>query len=85
MRGPQGRMSSPELRESLARMLKVTGGWWPKNVPVPRAAGEDFLHLAWFVTWKCFLWTEYCCCCVGSDGQGSSGGCAKAPGGHQAA
>jgi hypothetical protein len=35
-------MSSPELRESSARMLKVTGGRWPKNVPVPRAAGEDF-------------------------------------------
>jgi hypothetical protein len=42
MRGPGGRMSSPELRESSARMLKVTGGWWPKNVPIPRAAGEDF-------------------------------------------
>jgi hypothetical protein len=39
---PGGRMSSPELRESLARMLKITEGWWPKNVPVPRAAGEDF-------------------------------------------
>jgi hypothetical protein len=35
-------MSSPELRESSARMLKVTGGRWPKNVPIPRAAGEDF-------------------------------------------
>jgi hypothetical protein len=23
-------------------MLKVTGGWRPKNVPIPRAAGEDF-------------------------------------------
>jgi hypothetical protein len=23
-------------------MLKVTGGRWPKNVPIPRAAGEDF-------------------------------------------
>jgi hypothetical protein len=34
-------MSSPELRESLARMLKVTRGRWPKNVPIPRAAGED--------------------------------------------
>jgi hypothetical protein len=34
-------MSSPELRESSARMLKVTGGRWPKNVPIPRAAGED--------------------------------------------
>jgi hypothetical protein len=39
---PGGRMSSPELRESLARMLEVTGGRWPKNVPIPRAAGEDF-------------------------------------------
>jgi hypothetical protein len=39
---PGGRMSSPELRESSARMLKVTGGWWPKNVPIPRVAGEDF-------------------------------------------
>jgi hypothetical protein len=37
-----GGMSSPELRESLAQMLKVTGGRWPKNVPIPRAAGEDF-------------------------------------------
>jgi hypothetical protein len=39
---PGGRMSSPELREPSARMLKVTGGWWPKNVPIPRATGEDF-------------------------------------------
>jgi hypothetical protein len=37
-----GRMSSPELRESSARMLEVTGGRWPKNVPIPSAAGEDF-------------------------------------------
>jgi hypothetical protein len=34
-------MSSPELRESSARMLRVTGGWWPRNVPIPHAAGED--------------------------------------------
>jgi hypothetical protein len=39
---PGGRMSSPELRESSARMLEVTGGRWPKNVPIPRTAGEDF-------------------------------------------
>jgi hypothetical protein len=39
---PGGRMSSPELQESSTRMLKVTGGWWPKNVPIPRAVGEDF-------------------------------------------
>jgi hypothetical protein len=35
-------MSSPELRESSAQMLEVTGGRWPKNVPIPRVAGEDF-------------------------------------------
>jgi hypothetical protein len=39
---PGGRMSSPELRESSAQMLEVTEGRWPKNVPIPRAAGEDF-------------------------------------------
>jgi hypothetical protein len=39
---PGGRMSSPELQESSARMLEVTGGRWPKNVPIPRTAGEDF-------------------------------------------
>jgi hypothetical protein len=37
-----GRMSSPELRESSVRMLEVTGGRWPKNVPIPLAASEDF-------------------------------------------
>jgi hypothetical protein len=36
-----GRMSPPELRESSTRMLRVTGGRWPRNVPIPRAAGED--------------------------------------------
>jgi hypothetical protein len=36
-------MSSPELRESSARMLEVTEGRWPKNVPIPRAVGEDLL------------------------------------------
>jgi hypothetical protein len=30
-----GRMSSPELRESSARMLEVTGGQWPRNVLIP--------------------------------------------------
>jgi hypothetical protein len=38
---PGGRMSLPELRECSARMLEVTGGRWPRNVPIPRAAGED--------------------------------------------
>jgi hypothetical protein len=37
-----GRMSSPELRESSARMLEVTGGRWPKNVLISHTAGEDF-------------------------------------------
>jgi hypothetical protein len=34
-------MSSTELRESSVRMLEVTGGRWPRNVLIPRAAGED--------------------------------------------
>jgi hypothetical protein len=38
----EGGMSSPELRESSARMLEVTGGRWPKNVPIPCAASKDF-------------------------------------------
>jgi hypothetical protein len=49
-----GRMSSPELRESSARMLRVTGGWWPKNVPIPRAAGEDFFTYRMVRDWKVF-------------------------------
>jgi hypothetical protein len=40
-------MSSPELRKSSARMLKVTGGRWPRNVSIPRAAGED-IHTSRF-------------------------------------
>jgi hypothetical protein len=49
MRGSRG-MSSPELRETSSRMLKVTGGRWPSNDSIPRVAGEDFLRLDWLVT-----------------------------------
>jgi hypothetical protein len=38
---PGERMSLSGLWESSARMLKVTGGRWPRNVPIPRTAGED--------------------------------------------
>jgi hypothetical protein len=38
---PGERMSSPELQESSAQMLKVTGGRWPRNVLIPWAGGED--------------------------------------------
>jgi hypothetical protein len=51
---PGGRMSSPELRESSARMLRVTEGWWPKNVPIPRAAGEDFFTSRMVRDWRVF-------------------------------
>jgi hypothetical protein len=47
-------MSSPELRESSARMLRVTEGWWPRNVPIPRAAGEDFFTSRMVRDWKVF-------------------------------
>jgi hypothetical protein len=49
-----GRMSSPELRESSARMLRVTGGWWPRNVPIPRVADEDFFISRMVREWKVF-------------------------------
>ena len=51
---PGGRMSSPELRETSARMLRVTRGWWPKNVPIPRAAGEDLFTSRMVREWKVF-------------------------------
>jgi hypothetical protein len=51
---PGGRMYSPELRESSARMLRVTGGWWPRNVLIPRAAGEDFFTSRMVREWKVF-------------------------------
>jgi hypothetical protein len=38
---PGETMSSPELRESSARMLKVIGGCWPRNVLISRVAGKD--------------------------------------------
>jgi hypothetical protein len=51
---PGGRMSSPELRESSAQMLSVTGGCWPRNVPIPRAAGEDFFTSRMVREWRVF-------------------------------
>jgi hypothetical protein len=42
---PEELMSSPKLRETSSRMLKVTEGRWPRNDPIPWAASDDFLHL----------------------------------------
>jgi hypothetical protein len=41
-------MSSPKLWETSSRMLKVIGGRWHRNDPIPRAAGDDYFtsHLA---------------------------------------
>jgi hypothetical protein len=39
---PEELMSSLELWETSSRMLKVTGGRWPRNDPIPRAVGDDF-------------------------------------------
>jgi hypothetical protein len=47
-------MSSPELRESSARMLKVTGGCWPRNVPIPRAASGDVFTSRMVRKWRVF-------------------------------
>jgi hypothetical protein len=51
---PGERMSSPELRESSARMLEVTGGCWPGNVPIPRAASGDVFTSRMVRKWKVF-------------------------------
>jgi hypothetical protein len=47
-------MSSPELRESSARMLRVTGGCWPRNVPIPRAASGDVFTSRMVREWRVF-------------------------------
>jgi hypothetical protein len=47
-------MSSPELRESSARMLKITGGCWPRNVPIPRAASGDAFTSRMVRKWRVF-------------------------------
>jgi hypothetical protein len=47
-------MSSPELWESSARMLRVTGGWWSKIVPIPRTAGEDIFTSRMVRDWRVF-------------------------------
>jgi hypothetical protein len=51
---PGERMSSPELRESSARMLRVTGGCWPRNVPIPCAAEEDCFTSRMVHQWRVF-------------------------------
>jgi hypothetical protein len=51
---PGERMSSPELRESSARMLRVTGGCWPRNVPIPCAAEEDCFTSRMVHRWRVF-------------------------------
>jgi hypothetical protein len=43
---PEETMSSPELRETSARMLKVTGGRWPRNVPIPRLAKIFYVSIS---------------------------------------
>jgi hypothetical protein len=52
---PGGRMSSPELRESSARMLRVTGVGGLRMFLSPVRPAKTFLHLVWFVNGKCFL------------------------------
>jgi hypothetical protein len=47
-------MSSPELRESSARMLRVTGGCWPKGISIPWADDEDCFTSRMVRRWKVF-------------------------------
>jgi hypothetical protein len=81
---PGGRMSSPELRESSARMLEVTGGSMAKECSNPLGGRRRHVYVSYSSWLQDFpLQTEYCCCCVGSDDQGPSGRCTEASGGHQ--
>jgi hypothetical protein len=61
-------MTSPDLRKSSSRMLKVTVGEWHKKDPIPRAFGEDYFTS---------LWEKHWCCCNNSDGKGPPGVCAE--------
>jgi hypothetical protein len=45
-----GRMSSPELRESSARMMRVTEGRWPRNISIPPRPAKTYLRLVWLVS-----------------------------------
>jgi hypothetical protein len=42
MRSPRGKDVFARAPGVFGAMLEVTGGRWPKNVPIPHAAGEDF-------------------------------------------
>jgi hypothetical protein len=53
--GPGGRMSSPELRESSAWMLRVTVVGGLRMFLSPARPAKTFLHLAWFMIGECFL------------------------------
>ena len=48
--GPGEVMSSPELRETSSRMLKVTGGRWHRNDPIPGPPMMTILHPIWLVS-----------------------------------
>jgi hypothetical protein len=66
-------------------MLEVTEGRWPKNVPIPRAVGEDFFTSHMARDLKVFPYGRNIAAVVsvGSDEQGPSRRCAEAPGGRQ--
>jgi hypothetical protein len=72
-------MSSPELRESSARMLKVTGGRWPKNVPIPRAVGEDIFTSRMARDFKIFPYGRNIVAVVSAVMEKDRQGCAEAP------
>jgi hypothetical protein len=73
---PGERMSSPELRESSARMLRVTGGCWPKDVPIPCAAEEDCFTSRMVHRWRVFPYGQnigaVVCAVMDKDRQGAA-------------
>jgi hypothetical protein len=85
---PGERMSSPELRESSARMLRVTGGCWPRNVPIPCAADEDCFTSRMVRQWRVFPYGRNIAAVVSAvmdkDRQGAAQKCQAAVRLHEA-
>jgi hypothetical protein len=85
-------MCGPRGEDVFARAPGVFGanaggyrGSVAKESSDPLGKGRRHVYISYSSWIEDFpLWMEYCCCCVGSDEQGSAGGCAEAPGGHPA-
>jgi hypothetical protein len=54
MRGPGGKDVFARAPGVFGADAEVTGGWWPRNVPIPRTVGKDFFTSRMVREWKVF-------------------------------